>query len=83
MQFKLDPRLARLLGVHTQTRPVIINSLWQYIKTHRLQDSQEREYINNDKYLRQVRTAISISLWQCEWCVCSVVGYHHIRQSIV
>lgn len=54
MQFKLDPRLARLLGVHTQTRPVIINALWQYIKTHRLQDQHEREYINCDKYLEQV-----------------------------
>ena len=31
-QYKLDPRLARLLGIHTQTRPVIINALWQYIK---------------------------------------------------
>lgn len=37
LQFKLDPRLARLLGVHTQTRPVIIQALWQYIKTHKLQ----------------------------------------------
>ena len=25
LQFKLDQRLARLLGVHTQTRPVIIS----------------------------------------------------------
>jgi len=54
LQFKLDPRLARLLGLHTQTRPVIISSLWQYIKTHKLQDSQEREYISNDKYLEQI-----------------------------
>ena len=54
MQYKLDPRLARLLGVHTQTRPVIINALWQYIKTHKLQDAHEREYINCDKYMEQV-----------------------------
>ncbi|XP_064647597.1 SWI/SNF-related matrix-associated actin-dependent regulator of chromatin subfamily D member 1-like isoform X2 [Lineus longissimus] len=54
MQFKLDPRLARLLGVHTQTRPVIINSLWQYIKTHKLQDPHEREYINCDQFLLQI-----------------------------
>ncbi|XP_062569941.1 SWI/SNF-related matrix-associated actin-dependent regulator of chromatin subfamily D member 1-like isoform X3 [Saccostrea cucullata] len=53
-QFKLDPRLARILGVHTQTRPVIINALWQYIKTHSLQDHHEREYINCDKYLEQI-----------------------------
>lgn len=56
-QFKLDPRLSRLLGRHTQTRPVIITALWQYIKTHKLQDAHEREYINCDKYLEQVSTA--------------------------
>ncbi|KAL8586999.1 SWI SNF, matrix associated, actin dependent regulator of chromatin, subfamily d, member 1 [Nucella lapillus] len=54
LQFKLDPRLARLLGIHTQTRPVIINALWQYIKTHKLQDPYEREYINCDKYMEQI-----------------------------
>lgn len=54
MQFKLDQRLARLMGIHTQTRPMIINALWQYIKTHKLQDSHEREFINCDKYLEQI-----------------------------
>ncbi|KAK2181394.1 hypothetical protein NP493_400g00009 [Ridgeia piscesae] len=54
MQFKLDTRLARLLGIHTQTRPVIINALWQYVKTHKLQDPYEREFINCDKYLEQI-----------------------------
>uniref|UniRef100_A0A7M4FSZ5 SWI/SNF related BAF chromatin remodeling complex subunit D1 n=1 Tax=Crocodylus porosus TaxID=8502 RepID=A0A7M4FSZ5_CROPO len=53
-QFKLDPRLARLLGIHTQTRPVIIQALWQYIKTHKLQDPHEREYVICDKYLQQI-----------------------------
>lgn len=54
LQYKLDPRLARLLGVHTQTRPVIISALWQYIKNHKLQDPHEREYIRCDKYLEQI-----------------------------
>uniref|UniRef100_A0A2M4BKN6 Putative swi/snf transcription activation complex subunit n=1 Tax=Anopheles marajoara TaxID=58244 RepID=A0A2M4BKN6_9DIPT len=54
LQFKLDPRLARLLGVHTQTRPVIISALWQYIKTHKLQDAHEREYVACDKYLENI-----------------------------
>lgn len=56
-QFKLDPRLARLLGIHTQTRPVIIQALWQYIKTHKLQDPHEREYVICDKYLQQVKVS--------------------------
>lgn len=54
IQFKLDPRLARLLGIHTQTRAMVINALWQYIKTHKLQDAHEREFINCDKYLEQI-----------------------------
>merc|ERR1712050_562425 len=54
LQFKLDQRLARLLGVHTQTRPVIISALWQYIKTHKLQDCNEKEYVNCDPFLRQI-----------------------------
>ncbi|XP_039296996.1 brahma-associated protein of 60 kDa isoform X2 [Nilaparvata lugens] len=54
LQFKLDPRLARLLGLHTQTRPIIISALWQYIKTHKLQDGHEREFVNCDKYLEQI-----------------------------
>jgi SWI/SNF-related matrix-associated actin-dependent regulator of chromatin subfamily D len=54
LQFKLDTRLARLLGVHTQTRPVIISALWQYIKTHKLQDAHEREYVNCDPFLKQI-----------------------------
>lgn len=53
-QFKLDPRLARLLGIHTQTRSCIIQALWQYIKTNKLQDSHDKEYINCDKYFQQV-----------------------------
>lgn len=53
-QFKLDPRLARLLGIHTQTRSAIIQALWQYIKTNKLQDSHDKEYINCDKYFQQV-----------------------------
>lgn len=53
-QFKLDMRLSKLLGIHTATRPVIIQALWQYIKNHKLQDAQEKEFINLDKYLQQI-----------------------------
>lgn len=52
--FKIDPRLARLVGKQTDTRPAVVNALWQYIKTRTLQDSNEREYINNDSYLASI-----------------------------
>uniref|UniRef100_A0A8C9S1W8 SWI/SNF related BAF chromatin remodeling complex subunit D3 n=1 Tax=Scleropages formosus TaxID=113540 RepID=A0A8C9S1W8_SCLFO len=53
-QFKLDPRLARLLGIHTQSRSAIIQALWQYVKTNKLQDAHDKEYINCDKYFQQI-----------------------------
>lgn len=54
MQYKLDPRLGRLLGIYTNTRPVIIQAFWQYVKKNRLQDTHEREFINCDPYLEQI-----------------------------
>ncbi|KAH9281340.1 SWI/SNF-related matrix-associated actin-dependent regulator of chromatin subfamily D member 1 [Echinococcus granulosus] len=53
-QYKLDPRLARILGLHTGTRSQIFYALWNYIKVHRLQDSHEKDFINCDAYLEQV-----------------------------
>ncbi|VDD81831.1 unnamed protein product [Mesocestoides corti] len=53
-QYKLDPRFARILGLHTGTRSQIFYALWNYIKVHRLQDSHEKDFINCDAYLEQV-----------------------------
>lgn len=57
MQYKLDPRLSRLLGIYANTRPVIIQAFWQYVKKNRLQDTHEREFINCDQYLEQIFNA--------------------------
>uniref|UniRef100_A8QGC5 Brahma associated protein 60 kDa, putative n=1 Tax=Brugia malayi TaxID=6279 RepID=A8QGC5_BRUMA len=54
MKFKLHPRLGKVLGMATETRPKIIEALWQYIKTHKLQDQSERDNINCDCYLEQI-----------------------------
>jgi len=54
-QFRLDARLARLLSLTNGTRQTIIHAMWQYIKTHKLQDSEEREFINCDSHLQAVR----------------------------
>ena len=35
-------------------RPVIISALWQYIKTHKLQDQHEKEFVNCDPFLKQI-----------------------------
>ncbi|KAF8358874.1 ham-3 [Pristionchus pacificus] len=54
MRFKLHPRLAKLLGFACDTRPKIVEALWQYIKTHSLQDATDRDVINCDRYLQEI-----------------------------
>ncbi|CAF4896637.1 unnamed protein product, partial [Rotaria socialis] len=51
-QYRLDARLARLLSINNGTRQTIIQALWQYIKTHKLQDPEEREFIHCDAQLQ-------------------------------
>lgn len=64
MKFKLNASLAKLLGVHTETRPKIIEALWQYVKNHKLQDQRERDHINCDSFLERVPTSfLSVSNW--------------------
>ncbi|CAF1207596.1 unnamed protein product [Rotaria sp. Silwood1] len=53
-QFRLDSRLARLLSLTNGTRQTIIHAMWQYIKTNKLQDSEEREFINCDSHLQAI-----------------------------
>ncbi|CAJ0582787.1 unnamed protein product, partial [Mesorhabditis spiculigera] len=54
MKFKLHARLAKLLGIATETRPKIIEALWQYIKAYKLQDPIDADSINNDVFLEQI-----------------------------
>ncbi|XP_059941741.1 SWI/SNF-related matrix-associated actin-dependent regulator of chromatin subfamily D member 2-like [Mesoplodon densirostris] len=53
-QYKSDPRLRRLLRVHTQTRAAIMKALWLYIKHSQLQDDHKREFVNCNWYFRQI-----------------------------
>ena len=63
-QFKVDPRLAKLLGGLTQgTRQQIISALWTYIKEHRLLDATDRQFINRDKYITPVAPIFSSSIF--------------------
>lgn len=52
--YKIDKRLAKLIGKQTDTKPAILYAVWQYIKNKSLQDQNDREYISNDKYLKQI-----------------------------
>lgn len=53
-RFRLSPELASVVDLELATRPQVVLALWQYIKLHRLQESEERKVVNNDKVLQQV-----------------------------
>ena len=53
-QYKIDRRLARLLQKRQDTRPAIISAIWHYIKSKSLQDQNDKEFINNDRYLKAI-----------------------------
>jgi SWI/SNF-related matrix-associated actin-dependent regulator of chromatin subfamily D len=51
---KLSPPLASLLDIHTETLSNVIMALWQYIKSNRLQDAEDRRIIVCDDRLKQI-----------------------------
>ena len=53
-RFRLAPALANLLNLTLATRPAIVVALWQYIKLHKLQESDEKKIINNDAALQDL-----------------------------
>lgn len=53
-RFRLAPALANLLNLTLATRPAIVVALWQYIKLHKLQESDEKKIINNDPALQDL-----------------------------
>lgn len=54
-KFKLSPDLAQVLDIHTDTKPNVIMALWQYIKTYKLQDPEDKRAVNCNEALLKVR----------------------------
>jgi len=57
-RFKLSEGLANVLSMQTGNKPEVILALWQYIKLHKLQESDEKKQILNDAALK--------SLFRCD-----------------
>ncbi len=53
-KFKLSPDLAEILDIHTDTKPNIIMALWQYVKTYKLQDPEDKRAVNCNEALLKV-----------------------------
>lgn len=53
-RYKLQEKLANILGYKQASRATVLSALWEYIKLNRLQDKENRNIINNDANLRQI-----------------------------
>lgn len=53
-KYKLSDQLALFLGTPEETQENILNSLWEYIKKYKLQDAEEKRFINNDTALGDI-----------------------------
>jgi len=53
-KYKLSEDLANLLDIKLDTKPNVVMALWQYIKYHKLQDSDDKRIINNNEELKKI-----------------------------
>ena len=48
---KLSPLLSQLLDLHSETLPNVLLAMWQYIKSRRLHDPEDRRVVLCDEKL--------------------------------
>ncbi|KAI6030177.1 hypothetical protein EDC04DRAFT_2572396 [Pisolithus marmoratus] len=53
-QYKVSPELGDILGIKEESRIGVIQTLWNYIKIHGLQDKVDRRRIKADDHLRPI-----------------------------
>ncbi|EIW74788.1 SWI/SNF complex 60 kDa subunit [Coniophora puteana RWD-64-598 SS2] len=53
-QFKIAPELGNILGITEESRLGVIQTLWNYIKIHGLQDKTDRRRIRADEALKPI-----------------------------
>ncbi|KAI6143230.1 SWI/SNF complex 60 kDa subunit [Pisolithus tinctorius] len=53
-QYKVSPELGNVLGIKEESRIGVIQTLWNYIKIHGLQDKVDRRRIKADDHLRPI-----------------------------
>jgi SWI/SNF-related matrix-associated actin-dependent regulator of chromatin subfamily D len=53
-KFVVSQALSHVIGITEETRAKIVSALWQYIKSNRLQDPDDRRSINLNSALKTV-----------------------------
>ncbi|KAK0240392.1 BAR-domain-containing protein [Armillaria nabsnona] len=60
-QYKVSPELGDILGIKEESRVGVIQTLWNYIKLHGLQDKVDRRMVRADEKLAPIFRAESIA----------------------
>lgn len=62
-RYKLSNELSGFIGANEESKENILQALWEYISKYKLQDSEEKKFVNNDSELFKIfgeeRTDIS------------------------
>jgi chromatin remodeling complex protein RSC6 len=53
-EYQVSNELAKLIGIKQDTRPKILNHIWQYIKLNSLQDNENPNMIINNRELQSI-----------------------------
>lgn len=53
-KYRPSPELKEIVDLELATRPQIVLAIWQYIKLHRLQESDEKKIVNCDEQLQRL-----------------------------
>jgi len=56
--------LAAVVGAKAMPRTQVVKKLWQYIKSHKLQDTKNRRNINADDKLRPIFGKSTVSMFE-------------------
>jgi len=87
-KFKLEPKLADILGINNCTRVQVFTAIWEYIKLHKLQDKENRNIINNDLYFKEIfgtekmtMDQISLKLRELLGPIEPITLYHRVKLS--
>jgi len=59
-----SPQLAEVIGAKAIPRTQVVKKLWQYIRTHKLQDTTNRRNINADAKLRPIFGKGTVSMFE-------------------
>jgi len=53
-EFKIKEELANIIGITQDSRPRILNHIWQYIKINSLQDNENPNFVNLNRELQRI-----------------------------